>query len=376
MKLGFGFYRHMLDDAHFRFARQCGATHAVVHLVDYFNQGRSNVPGDQPLGDLHGWGRAGDPGKLWTVEELAGVKAGLARHGLEWAAIENLDPAHWHDVLLAGPRRDEQIANVRTLLRRMGEVGVPVLGYNFSLAGVAGRVRRACGRGGAEVVGVDGPVDDPIPRGMIWNMTYDPGAGPGHVPPATEDELWERFGYFLDAVIPEAEAAGVKLALHPDDPPLPTLRGQPRLVWQPRHYQRMADLHPSPCNAMEFCVGSVAEMSEGGLMESLDTHSRAGRVAYVHLRNVRGKVPRYMETFIDEGDVDVGAVVRLLHRNRFQGVVIPDHAPQMTCGAPWHAGMAFAMGYLRAKIEEAERDEASVSSSTEHPAASQAKGSV
>jgi mannonate dehydratase len=82
-------------------------------------------------------------------------------------------------------------------------------------------------------------------------------------------------------------------------------------------------------------------------------HSRHGRVAYVHLRNVRGKVPVYQETFIDEGDMDVHRVLRILHRNGFNGVIIPDHAPQMSCAAPWHAGMAFAMGYLKAAIDEA-----------------------
>lgn len=353
MKLGFGFYKHMLDEAHFRFARQCGATHAVVHLVDYFNQGKANTRTDQPIGDLHGWGYAGDPDQLWTVDELAAIKADLNRHGLEWTAIENLDPAHWHDILLGGPRRDEQIENVRTIIRRMGEAGIPVLGYNFSLAGVAGRVKTPNGRGGAEVVAMAGPVDDPIPNGMVWNMVYNPDAPEGFVPPATHEEFWDRYAYFINAVIPVAEEAGVTLALHPDDPPLPTLRGQPRLVWQPRFYQKMADIHPSPRNAMEFCCGTVAEMTEGDVAETIDLHSRQGRVAYVHLRNVRGKVPVYQETFIDEGDINIGQILRILHRNGFDGVIIPDHAPAMTCDAPWHAGMAFAMGYLKGKMEEA-----------------------
>jgi mannonate dehydratase len=152
-------------------------------------------------------------------------------------------------------------------------------------------------------------------------------------------------------VLPTAEEAGVTLALHPDDPPLPTLRGQPRLVYQPHLYQRMVDLNPSPRNAMEFCIGTLAEMPEGNLEETLDLHSRQGRIAYVHLRNVRGKVPHYQETFIDEGEVDVARVLAVLHRNGYEGVIIPDHAPAMTCAAPWHAGMAFAMGYMKAQIE-------------------------
>ncbi len=83
----------------------------------------------------------------------------------------------------------------------------------------------------------------------------------------------------------------------------------------------------------------------------MDNYSRQGRLAYVHLRNVRGKVPFYQETFIDEGDVDVPRILRILKRNNFDGVIIPDHTPQMSCAAPWHAGMAYALGYLRAALQ-------------------------
>ena len=352
MKLGFGFYRHMLNEDHYRFARQCGCTHAVVHLVDYFNNGGANTATDQPLGDRHGWGFAGDPEKLWPVAELSVIKADLSRHGLEWAAVENFDPAHWYDILLDGPQRAAQIAKIQTIIRNLGAVGVPVMGYNFSIAGVAGRIKGPFARGGAEAVGMDGPLDDPIPNGMVWNMVYDSAAPAGTVPPITHEQLWDRLERFLAEVLPVAEEAGVTLALHPDDPPLPTVRGQARLVYQPRFYQRLADLNASPRNGMEFCVGTVAEMTEGDVYETIDTHSRAGRVAYVHLRNVRGKAPHYQEMFIDEGDVDVRRILRILKHNQFNGVIIPDHAPQMACAAPWHSGMAFALGYLKAALAE------------------------
>jgi mannonate dehydratase len=99
-------------------------------------------------------------------------------------------------------------------------------------------------------------------------------------------------------------------------------------------------------------------MTEGDVYESLDTYSRQGKLAYVHLRNVRGKVPFYRETFIDDGDVDALRLLRLLQKNHFQGVLIPDHAPQMTCAAPWHAGMAYTLGYLRAALQAIEREPA------------------
>lgn len=351
MKLGFGLYRHQLNADHYKFARQCGATHLVIHLVDYFRSSRSNSPNDQPVGDDAGWGLAGDPEKPWSHEELGAIKAEAAAHGLEIEAIENVDPAHWHDVLLDGPKKAEQLENLKTLVRTVGRVGIPIIGYNFSLAGVAGRVKGPWGRGGAEVVAIRGGTETPIPNGMVWNMVYDRNAPPGQLAPVSREELWRRHGEFLDALLPVAEEAGVRLAAHPDDPPLPVVRGQPRLVNQPGLYQRLIDRHPSPSNALEFCLGTLAEMTEGDIYEAVDTYSRQGRIAYVHFRNVRGKVPHYTETFIDEGDVDMPRVLRILKKNGYRGVLIPDHAPQMTCAAPWHAGMAYACGWMKATLQ-------------------------
>jgi len=350
MKLGLGLYRHQLNGEHYRFARQCGCTHIVAHLVDYFRSSRSNQPGDQPVGDDAGWGLAGDPEKLWTCEELTALKREVNAAGLELEAIENFDPAHWHDVLLDGPEKSRHLENVKTIIRNVGAAGIPVFGYNFSLAGVAGRVKGPFARGDAEAVGMDGPFDKPMPRGMAWNMVHDRDAVPGTVPPATVEQLWSRLQCFLDAVIPVAEDAGVTLAAHPDDPPMPAIRGQPRLVYQPDLYQKLINLSPSPRNALEFCVGTLAEMSGGDIYEVVDNYSRQGKLAYVHLRNVRGKVPFYRETFIDDGDVDILRVLRILKQNRFEGVIIPDHAPQLACAAPWHGGMAYALGFLRAGL--------------------------
>lgn len=348
MKLGLGLYRHQLDAEHYRFARQCGCTHVVVHLVDYFRSARR---GDQPVGDDSGWGQAGDPTTLWSYEELVSLKADINAAGLELEAIENFDPAHWHDVLLDGPKKVRQLENLKTIIRNIGRAGIPVFGYNFSIAGVAGRIKGNFARGGAEAVGMDGPFDKPLSAGMVWNMVYDTSAPPGTVPPATSEQLWQRLKDFLDALIPVAEEAGVTLAAHPDDPPLPTVRGQPRLVYQPRLYQKLLDLKPSPRNALEFCLGTLSEMTEGGIYEAVEQYSRQGKLAYVHFRNVRGKAPMYRETFIDDGDVDMLRVLRILKKNGYRGVLIPDHAPQMACAAPWHAGMAFALGYLRAGLQ-------------------------
>jgi len=351
MKLGLGLYRHMLTRENFRFARQAGATAIVAHFVDYFAGSGHAATDDQPTGTDRGWGRAGNPDQLWTVEELVALRQAVEDEGLVLEAIENFDPAHWHDVLLDGPRRAAHIENVKTIVRRLGAAGVPIMGYNFSLAGVGGRVTGPFARGGARSVGMDGPFDVPMPNGMVWNMIYDENAPAGTVPPVSDEELWRRLGAFLDEIVPVAEDAGVTLAAHPDDPPTPTLRGQPRLVYQPGMYQRLIDRKPSASNALEFCVGSIAEMTDGDLYDAADTYSRQGKLAYVHFRNVTGKAPWYKETFADDGDVDMPRVLRILKRNGYQGVLIPDHTPQMTCDAPWHAGMAWALGYMRAALQ-------------------------
>jgi mannonate dehydratase len=352
MKLGLGLYRHMLTAENYRFARQCGCTHIVAHYVDYFNQGVDNQRENQPTGGQAGWGRAGDPEKIWSRQELESLRSDINSAGLELAAIENLDPAHWHDVLLDGPKRQVHLENVKTIIRNLGGAGVPVLGYNFSIAGVAGRIKGPFARGSAISVGMDDVDQTPIPNGMVWNMMYDPGAPAGMLDTIPSEDLWKRLGAFLEAVIPVAEEAGVTLAAHPDDPPVPLLRSQPRLVYQPRLYQRLLDARSSPRNALEFCVGSLAEMTEGDIYEVVDHYSRQGKIAYVHLRNVRGKAPHYRETFIDEGAVDMLRVLKILKKNGFDGVLIPDHTPQMSCSAPWHAGMAYALGYMRSLLQQ------------------------
>ena len=351
MKLGLGLYRHMLTRDNDRFARQAGASHVVIHLVDYFKGGAHNPRDNQPTGTERGWGLAGDPGQLWTLDELVAIRRDLEAEGLKLEAIENFDPAHWHDVLLDGPKRAEQIENVKTLIRRLGDAGIPIMGYNFSIAGVCGRTHLPYARGEAMSVGMEGPLDTPMPNGMAWNMVYDPDAPAGTVPSTTHEQLWDRLNRFLSEVAPVAEASGVKLALHPDDPPMPFMRGQPRLVYQPHLYQKVIDLNPSPANALEFCLGSIAEMTEGDVYEAVEQYSRQNRLGYVHFRNVTGKVPFYRETFVDDGDIDMIRVLRILKKNGFEGVLIPDHTPQMSCAAPWHAGMAYAMGYMKAALQ-------------------------
>ena len=351
MKLGFGLYRHMLTDEYLSFARQMGATHLIVHLCDYFNQNSKYSSSDQPIGDVGGWGYA--TGELWTVEMLQSIKQKIEAHGLTWYAVENFDPLHWDDILFDGPKKLAQIETIKTLIRNLGTVGIPVMGYNFSLTGVTGRVQFDDARGGARTVGMAGSnpiIEAPLPKRMAWNMVVDPLAE-GLRPPMSEEQLWANLTWFLQQILPVAEAAGVVMALHPDDPPLEVVRGLPKLVNQPEKYQRVIDIQHSPSNALEFCLGTISEMTHGDIYEVTRQYVTQRRVPYVHLRNVIGKVPHYKEVFIDEGQIDVKRIIAILRECEFDGVIIPDHSPQVSGPAPWHAGMAYAMGYITALLK-------------------------
>ena len=353
MKLGLGLYRDLLNSETLGFARQAGVTHIVAHLPGHFTRGDARViTSDQ---EAFGFGISETDDPLWTYEGFRDLKAMVEAEGLALEALENFAPAHWYDVLLDGPRREAQMEHLKRILRDAGRAGIRTIGYNFSVAGVWGRTEGPFARGGARSVRFENPEQTPIPAGMVWNMVYDPDRfDPGDprdiVGTVGSEEIWRRFAGFLREMLPVAEEAGVRLALHPDDPPLPDLRGAARLVYHPDYFQRVLDLAPSPMNAIEFCVGTVSEMAGADVYAAVDRYSQAGRIAYVHLRNVRGKVPHYHETFIDDGDTDMLRVLRILHANGFDGVIIPDHTPLLECAAPWHAGMAYALGWMRAAI--------------------------
>jgi mannonate dehydratase len=354
-KLGLGLYKSLLNNNNFRFAKQCGATHIVVQLVDYVKGGDSPT---LTQNYLNGWGATHSEGKLWELDDLLALKKQIESHGLTWAAIENFDPAHWYDVLLDGPKKQRQMEDLKTMIRNIGKAGIPVMGYYFSLAGVWGWTSGPEGRGAAMSVVFDQEkvdVNTPIPKGMVWNMTYDTAAPAGTVPTVSRTEMWERLTWFLQQLLPVAEENGVRLVAHPDDPPLPEMRGTARLFHNYEQYERLLAVSDSPANGFEFCMGTLQEMPEGNLYDLLDKHSAAGNIGYIHFRNVIGKVPHYREAFVDEGDIDMVRALKILHKNNYDGVIIPDHTPEMTCNAPWHAGKAYALGYMKGVMQAIER---------------------
>jgi mannonate dehydratase len=349
MKLGLGLYRSLLNTDNFRFARQAGATHIVAQLVDY-------VKGENPSltkNFLNGWGETRNQGKIWSYEELNALKREIESHGLKFEAIENFDPSHWYDVLLDGPKKQEQLEDLKMILKNMGKVGIPIMGYYFSLAGVWGWTSGPSGRGNANSVIFDASkvdVNQPIPKGMVWNMRYE-DVSDEVLPSVSRTEMWERLGHFLKTLLPIAEENGIKLVAHPDDPPLPEMRGTARLFYNTAEYEKLLQVNSSPSNGFEFCMGTIQEMEGSDVYSMLDKYSKENRIGYIHFRNVVGKVPQYREAFVDEGDIDMIKALKILKANRYDGVLIPDHTPEMSTKAAWHTGMAYALGYMKGAMQ-------------------------
>lgn len=350
MKLGLGLYRHMLTEENFQFAKQAGCTHLIIHLADYYSHAKGVVTATDDNTN-YGQSVAFDP--IWSLESMLSIKKMAEEYGLEIYGIENFSPADWYDILLDGPKKNEQMENLKQIIKNVGQAGVKSFGYNFSLAGVWGHKRKNIARGGAVSAcfnSAELPLDAPIPDGEIWNMTYAQGQENKYIDEIDSDILWQRLEWFLKNILPVAEQAGVELALHPDDPPMPMLRKTPRLVYQPELYQKSIDLVPSKANKLEFCMGSIQEMENGDIYSAIEQYASQNKISYVHFRNVIGKVPNYKEVFVDEGDIDMFKALRLLKKHNFEGVLIPDHTPEMTCEAPWHSGMAYALGYMKAAL--------------------------
>jgi mannonate dehydratase len=255
-------------------------------------------------------------------------------HGLR---LNNVASNCWDEITLGLPDRDEKIEAWCTILRNLGEAVIPTMGYNFKPVGNF-RTTPTTGRGGALYSTFDY-------QAFSQNPPYYPDKE------ISEAHLWENLEYFLQRVIPVAEEAGVRMALHPDDPPIPEpLGGAARIVSTLEQYHRIFELAPSEANGMLFCQGCVAEMGVDVGQAIRDIGSR-NKIVYVHFRNIRGTPRHFQEVFLDEGDVDMVQTMQTYKEVGFTGPFMMDHTPQFPQTKAGWAGRAFAVGYMRALIQ-------------------------
>lgn len=313
--------------------RQCGITDVVAFMRGAEQEKR--IFASLGEGAIHRLADA-DP-EPWGEAALARDKALFAEHGFRVAAIEDTPPLE--QTRLGLPGRDAEIDCVITQIRAMGRLEIPVLCYNWMARASWSRTDIAVTtRGGALVTGFDGARAADLP----------PLCEPGEF---SHEQMWQALGYFLNAVLPEAEAAGVRLAMHPCDPPLEVLRNMPRIMTSPAAFDRMIALNPSPANAVTFCQGTFGLMGQP-LPDLIRHFGGQGRIAFVHMREVRGTRDRFVETFHDDGPNDLAACFRAYHETGFSGPLRPDHVPSMEgepADRPGYGvmGRLFAVGYLR-----------------------------
>jgi mannonate dehydratase len=305
--------------------------------------------------DLPGDGR-------WEVADLRAMRERAEAGGLRLEAIENVPNSFYMKAMLGLSGRDEEIDNFRATIRNMGEAGIGLLGYHFFPTQVWRTSEGPTGRGGATVTAWDGTVvDDPERRDEVMVARRERATADPFVKGAyfeidvvlDEDAMWANYEYFIRSVIPVAEESGVRLCLHPDDPPVPTLGGVARLFRSVEGLRRGRDLGASRAWALDLCLGTVSEMGgEATVFEALDTFGPSGDIAYLHLRDVKGTVPVFQECFLGEGNYRPLEVIRRLDAMGFDGFLIDDHVPRMLDDSPYcHRGRAHAVGYLQGLIQ-------------------------
>lgn len=323
-----------LSDENLTWAAQMGVEHVAVNAT--------KGPG------IEG---AENPDGTWNVDGIQRVQERLAGHGITMDVLTlDLQSTYvtrqrFPRIMLGQPGRDEDIEVIKQNVRAAGAAGVPCLKYNLNLLGVP-RTGRTPGRGGV----------------TYSHFAYDKWEDhtPPEFGPRSAEQVWEAITYFLERVVPVAEAAGVRLACHPHDPGVPPgtgLRGVDCVLGSVAGLKRFIEIAPSPYHGLNFCQGTVAEMCADPAREVPEViryFGERGKIFMVHFRNIRGRYLDFEEVFPDEGDVDMYQCIRLYRDLGYRGMILPDHVPHSAVDTPWgHRQRSFCLGYTKALIQAA-----------------------
>ena len=308
-----------LDDVTLRWMAQLGLEWVVL-------QGTDDV-------DVDGKG-------FWSEQDIKAIQSRCDSFGLRLHSL--MLPLAWlMDPMLGTDRRDESIENVRKSLAAAGAMGVSVVEWrwspDFKWGAEVGYYEKP-GRGGATYKAFDhARVQDAPPFEEYGRIS--------------KQQLWDRMLYFAQGVMDAAETAGVKMSLHPKDPPVKEMRGISRILTSIEDIEAFLDQVDSPANGFTFCQGTVTEMGVD-VIDGIRRIGAKGGIHHVHFRAVRGAVPRYEETFIDEGDVDMLEAMRAYKETGYELAIVSDHSPGIPGDLPGRKiGRSFSHGYIRGLVQ-------------------------
>ncbi len=306
------------------------------------------------LGVNHICGWPEVPHTEWTAETLSAYREKVESFGLEidilalpMSPVEvgtERSQAELPGIVLGrSPERDRDIDHVCDIIRACAKAGIPAVKYNLNMIGIP-RTEREAGRGGYSA------------SSFRWEKA-DKNAPPTVAGTVSADEFWERIDYFLERVVPVAEEYRVRMACHPHDPYTPPgYRGVTRVLGTVDGLKRFVTMHESLYHGLNFCQGTVSEMLEDPAEEIFDVIRWFGerkKIFLVHFRNIRGKKLDFMETFPDDGDVDMLQAARVYKEVGYPYMLVPDHQPWVSGENQRGVAFAFAYGYIAAVLRSA-----------------------
>lgn len=306
------------------------------------------------------------PALPWTE---SGLRPIMDRFKAEGLTVINMMFSGFPNVIYGREGRDEEIEKVKASILAASAVGLPIMEYNFYAHRLTEGYYRSFGRGGAGYTSFDYSRTGGNPDGLEFMYrkslpaeemnTAAKDMGPLPDGTFTSEQLWDNITYFLKAIVPVAEKAGVRLALHPNDPPAPISRGSEQIMGTFEDWKRLVNIVDSPSNGMTYDSGVSNEIGADPL-EVLDYLSSLDRINHVHYRNCIVQTPRlkYDEVFPDNGTVDMFTVMQKLVNAKYKYALYPEHPRALThdlehSGGGEYTGLAYNMAYARAMMQAA-----------------------
>ena len=281
----------------------------------------------------------------WDIEVIAAVKERFKKEGLDWRVVEG--PPTLEKTKLGLDGRDEEIDNFITFVTNIGTLGIDIVCYNWMpVISWHRTATERLGRGGALMTAFD-----------YEDIKDQPMTDYGEV---SAESMWRNLEYFLKALVPECEKANVKLALHPDDPPIDNIRGISRIMTSANAFKRLIELVPSPVNGITLCQGTFATMGED-IPSVIRYFGEREKIFFVHFRDIRGNKYNFEEVFQDDGITDMYQAMKLYYQLGFRGPMRPDHVATVAGDSNEHPGYSvlgnlFAIGYMRGLLEAVQKE--------------------